>query len=140
MDHGNSQPANSSQLNKPFAVTQARGILSRDPDRSSRPSHPFSQHSQQRQPPSNVSGPLGDIRLTTSSSYHDEPKPEAYMREREFALAIATDYITAWSKFAQAGIAHYLRAIEINAPSRGHQVPLDPREAQVPGADAAAAV
>jgi hypothetical protein len=38
------------------------------------------------------------------------------MRERDFALAIATDHITAWSKFTQAGIAHFLRAIEINAP------------------------
>lgn len=111
MDHGNSQPANSLQLNQPFAVQQARGILSHYQIAPADPVIPSTSllSNASRHPT------LGDIHLTTPS-YHHEPKPEAYMRERDFALAIATDYITAWSKFTQAGIAHYLRAIEINAP------------------------
>ncbi len=38
------------------------------------------------------------------------------MSEKDFALAIVEDYITAWSKFTRAGIGRYLRAISENHP------------------------
>jgi hypothetical protein len=93
----------------------ATGMQSQDPDRFSRPSGTSSQSSIQGQQLRHTSSLLGDIRLTTSAS-HFEPLPRPNMQERDFALAIATDYITAWTRYTQAGIARYLQMIETNHP------------------------
>jgi hypothetical protein len=77
------------------------------------PVGPSNQFSNQAQQTSTNSGALGDIRLTTSTS-HFEPPLKPGMGEKDFALAIVDDYVTAWVKFTQSGIACYVRAIEEN--------------------------
>jgi hypothetical protein len=89
-------------------------VQAHNPDRFNRISEtpPQLTHQPQQQTPK-TSGSLGDIHLTTFT-YHFEPQPQPYMGEREFALAIATEYITVWAKYTQASIARYLRTIEAN--------------------------
>lgn len=49
------------------------------------------------------------------------------MTEKDFALAIVTDYINAWSKFTQRGIARCVRVVTENGPEaaiiRDHNLP-----------------
>ncbi len=40
------------------------------------------------------------------------------MGDKEFALAIATDYIAPWSRFTQASLARYIRLVRSQRPRR----------------------